>query len=38
MKQAVIRKLKQRVNPKIAKDISNIIKPYWQSINKSSDY
>lgn len=27
-----------RVNPKITKDISNIIKPYWELINKSSDY
>ena len=31
-------KCKKRVNPKIAKDISNIIKPYWELINKSSDY
>ena len=33
-----IRKYKKRVNPKIAKDISNIIKPYWELISKSSDY
>jgi len=33
-----IRKYKKRVNPKIAKDITNIIKPYWELINKSSDY
>ena len=33
-----ISEYKKRVNPKIAKDISNIIKPYWQLINKSSDY
>ncbi|MDO8740412.1 MAG: hypothetical protein Q7J54_02425 [Candidatus Woesearchaeota archaeon] len=29
---------KSKVNPKIAKDITNIIKPYWDLINKSSDY
>src|SRR3989338_2883816 len=33
-----IRRYKKRVNPKIAEDISNIIKPYWELINKSSDY
>lgn len=33
-----IRKYKKRVNPKIAKDIANIMKPYWTLINKSSDY
>lgn len=29
---------KKKVNPKIAKDISDIFKPYWAIINKSSDY
>ena len=33
-----ISEYKKRVNPRIAKDISSIIKPYWQLINKSSDY
>ena len=33
-----INKYKKKVNPKIAKDISNIIKPYWELIAKSSDY
>lgn len=33
-----IRKYKNRINPKIAKDIASIIKPYWELINKSSDY
>ena len=33
-----IRRYKKRVNPKIAEDIANIIKPYWKLINKSSDY
>ena len=33
-----IRKYKKRVNPKIVKDIANIIKPYLKLINKSSDY
>ena len=33
-----IRRYKKRVNPKIAEDIANIIKPYWELINKSSDY
>lgn len=33
-----ITKYKKRVNPKIAKDIANIIKPYWELIDKSSDY
>ena len=30
-------KIKQ-VNPKIAKDIAEVIRPYWELINKSSDY
>ena len=38
MIKAKIEKYKKRVNPKIAKDIANIIKPYWELINKSSDY
>ena len=29
---------KKKVNPKIAKDIENLIKPYWNLIDKSSDY
>jgi len=29
---------RKKVNPKIAKDISNIIKPYWKLIDNSSDY
>ena len=33
-----IEKFKKRVNPRISKDISNIIKPYWELIDKSSDY
>ena len=33
-----IRRYKKRVDPKIAEDIANIIKPYWELINKSSDY
>ena len=33
-----IEKFKKSVNPRIAKDISNIIKPYWELIDKSSDY
>ena len=38
LKMAKIEKYKKRVNPKIAKDISDIIKPYWELIDKSSDY
>ena len=38
MGKSKIEKYKRRVNPKIAKDISSIIKPYWDLINKSSDY
>jgi len=38
MDKADIKTYKKRVNPKIAKNISSIIKPYWDLINKSSDY
>src|SRR3989338_619312 len=38
MGSSKIEKYRKRVNPKIAKDISTIIKPYWDLINKSSDY
>ena len=38
LKMAKIDKYKKSVNPKIAKDISDIIKPYWELIGKSSDY
>ncbi len=33
-----INEYKKRVNPGIAKDIENLIKPYWELIDKSSDY
>ena len=36
--KAKIEKYKKRVNPKIAKDIESLIKPYWELIDKSSDY
>lgn len=38
MNLAKIEKYKKKVNPKISKDISNIFRPYWRLINKSSDY
>lgn len=38
MGKSKIEKYKKRVNPKIAKDIASVIKPYWDLINKSSDY
>ena len=38
LKMAKTEKYKKSVNPKIAKDISDIIKPYWELIDKSSDY
>ena len=38
MIKAKIEKYKKRVNPKIAKDIENLINPYWEMIDKSSDY
>ena len=38
MGKSKIEKYKNGVNPKIAKDIAGIIKPYWDLINKSSDY
>lgn len=38
MKIAQIEKYRNKVNPRISKDISSIFKPYWQLINKSSDY
>ena len=37
LKMAKIEKYKKSVNPKIAKDISDIIKPYWELIDKSSE-
>ena len=36
--KAEIENYKKKVNPKIARDISDIIKPYWKLIDKSSDY
>ena len=38
MNNAELKMSKKRVNPKIAKDIENLIKPYWKLIDKSSDY
>jgi len=38
MIKAEIANYKKRVNPKIARDISDIIKPYWKLIDNSSDY
>ena len=38
MSHAKIENYKQKVNPKIARDIKNLIKPYIKLINKSSNY
>ena len=38
MNNAELKMSKKRVNPKIVKDIQNLIKPYWKLIDKSSDY
>lgn len=36
--QSKINKIQKKINPRIAKDIENLIKPYWELIGKSSDY
>ncbi len=38
MIKAKIEKCKKKVNPKIAKDIENLMKPHLERIGKSSDY
>ena len=38
MNNAELKVHKKKVNPKIVKDIENLIKPYWRLIDKSSDY